>query len=181
MTAMHILDLNKPERRKGFETFLAQSGADVIAPTSQWELLRFTTARGIGIVYTNAKSRITLVGEAKPAFEAYRSQHAYDAGHKVKRPNNRPHGVIRRLLDRDGPACFLCCKDTTPDDRTVEHMIPLAHGGPNNIHNYAIAHRKCNTDAGHKPLIEKIRVREAILAMMRVAQSIDEMLAQEQP
>ena len=177
---MHILELNKTERRKGFETFLAQSGADILTPTSQWELLRFSTSRGIGVVYTNSKSRISLVGEAEPAFEAYRSQHAYDAGHKVKRSNYRPNGVLRRLLERDGPACFLCCKETTPDDRTVDHMIPLAHGGPNNIHNYALAHRKCNADAGHKPLIEKIRAREAILAMLRVAQSIDEMIEQGQ-
>lgn len=160
---MHILELSKPERRKGFETFLSQSGADVLAPTSQWELLRFSTARGVGIVYANSKGRITLVGEAEPAFDAYRSQQAWSAGHKTPRKNNRPNGVIKRLLDRDGPECFLCMKDTTPEDRTIDHMIPLAHGGPNNIHNYALAHKKCNADAGHKPLMEKIRAREAIL------------------
>lgn len=171
---MHILDLSKPERRKGFETFIAQSGADLVAPTSQWELLRFTTARGVGIVYTSAKGRITLVGEAEAAFEAYRSQHAWSAGHKTPRKGYRVNSVHRRLLDRDGPACFLCLVDTTPDDRTIDHMIPLAHGGPNNIHNYALAHRKCNADAGHKPLIEKIRAREAILAERMSAIEIGE-------
>jgi 5-methylcytosine-specific restriction endonuclease McrA len=160
---MNILELTKPERRKGFETFLSQSGADLIAPTSQWELLRFTTARGVGIVYVNAKGRITLTGEAEPAFDAYRKQQGWDAGHKTPRKNNRPNGVMRRLLERDGPACFICLKDTTPDDRTIDHMIPLAHGGPNNVHNYALAHKRCNADAGNKTLMEKIRARETLI------------------
>lgn len=160
---MHILDLNNADKRKGFVTFLSQSGADVLTPTSQWELLRFSTARGVGIVYTNSKGRITLTGEAEEAFDAYRSQREWSAGHKTPRKGYRLNSVHRRLLERDGPACFLCLKETTPDDRTIDHMIPLAHGGPNNIHNYALAHRKCNAEAGNKPLIEKIRAREALL------------------
>ena len=58
-------------------------------------------------------------------------------------------------MARDGDNCFFCRKPLA-GDLTVEHLVALAHGGPNHISNLVCAHAACNHEAGHLSVAEKV-------------------------
>ena len=59
------------------------------------------------------------------------------------------------LLVRDGNACLFCGKPLD-GDITVEHLVAIAHGGPNHVSNLFLAHAACNQAAGHMSAPEKV-------------------------
>lgn len=72
-------------------------------------------------------------------------------------------GVIERLIERDGDCCAYCptkvrknfyTDEFNDDDATVDHVIPKAKGGTNEIGNLALACRRCNHIKGHRDLAE---------------------------
>ena len=63
----------------------------------------------------------------------------------------------RRAIARGKPPCGICEQpiDYTlphldPMAFTIDHVIPLALGGPDDLGNLQAAHRKCNRDKWHK-------------------------------
>jgi hypothetical protein len=72
----------------------------------------------------------------------------------------------RRAIKRNKPPCHLCGQpiDYTlghldPMAYVVDHVVPLARGGPDTLDNKAAAHRKCNRDkSDHMPRTEGRRV-----------------------
>ncbi|AZY49614.1 HNH endonuclease [Bordetella avium] len=144
--------------RPKFLEWLVARGAQVLRPTSEWELVRFDCASGVAIIYSNAKGGTTFTGQALAAWTAFKSNGAWSAGVRTRRVKLSP--VIRTLLERDGDRCFFCHEHTSDDDRSAEHLVPVAHGGPNHISNLVLAHRACNARAGHLSAMEKIRIRD---------------------
>ena len=63
----------------------------------------------------------------------------------------------RRLLERDGAACFFCGQPLG-EDVTLEHLIPLTQGGPDNEANSVLAHYGCNKDAGACNISQKVAI-----------------------
>ena len=62
--------------------------------------------------------------------------------------HDRKH-VIETLRKRDGFFCFICKKPFAHDERpTIDHWIPRAAGGADEMHNYRLAHLACNTKKG---------------------------------
>ena len=59
------------------------------------------------------------------------------------------------LISRDGEDCFFCAR-ALGQDITVEHLVAIAHGGPNHISNLFLAHAACNNEAGHMSAPEKV-------------------------
>lgn len=53
-------------------------------------------------------------------------------------------GYARLLEGRYGSLCFYCGMRIA-DYPSVDHIIPLTHGGWNNIDNFALLHRDCNS------------------------------------
>lgn len=58
---------------------------------------------------------------------------------------------LAKLIERDGGKCQLCGRKVTggqwPGDRlapTVDHIVPLAHGGTHTWNNVQLAHAECN-------------------------------------
>lgn len=52
---------------------------------------------------------------------------------------------IRLIIERDGPDCFLCGEPFTKNQKiTIDHWIPRAAGGTEEIDNLRIAHKICN-------------------------------------
>jgi hypothetical protein len=58
---------------------------------------------------------------------------------------------IHRLIARDGPACYLCGRDTepraqagTPGKATIDHVVPLVNGGRHSLDNVRVACWACN-------------------------------------
>lgn len=48
--------------------------------------------------------------------------------------------------------CFLCDEHLTLAESTIEHIVPVAHGGSDLIKNLAVSHAKCNAKRGTLPI-----------------------------
>lgn len=144
-----------------FKTYVAKAGADILEPTNQYELLRFMSREGIGIVY-EGKRGITFTGAALTAYQFFDNGKQYVASKNYQRWE-RPT-VVAALLERDGGDCFYCGKEMA-DDITVEHILAKAHGGPDSEENLCLAHERCNKDMGSLSVVEKIK---AVLLMRSV-------------
>jgi hypothetical protein len=50
--------------------------------------------------------------------------------------------------------CYLCGEDINPGDSTsLDHIVPLARGGPHIFDNLALTHFSCNSRKGAKPFV----------------------------
>ncbi|MFP5219082.1 MAG: HNH endonuclease [Actinomycetes bacterium] len=65
--------------------------------------------------------------------------------------------TVRRLVERDGPRCWLCGNDVdlaasarAPASPSVDHVVPRARGGGNEPANLRLAHRACNGRRGSR-------------------------------
>lgn len=55
-----------------------------------------------------------------------------------------------QLLWENGKRCAICGrKIKSLDDLTIDHIIPLAEGGKNEIENFQLAHKACNESKGN--------------------------------
>ncbi|KVL18675.1 MULTISPECIES: HNH endonuclease [Burkholderia] len=150
-------------RRAKFEAFLVERGAQILQPTNEWEVLRFKTSHGTSVVYCNARGGITPTGESLKAWDAFekcKPWRASPAPKKRVKGRDRTLPMFNALLRRDGDACFYCGAPTSEEDRSLEHLVARAHGGPDHLSNLVLAHRECNASAGHLSVMEKIRIRE---------------------
>lgn len=141
-----------------FAAALTAAGAEILAPTNAYEVLRFRTRHGVGVIYQNTKGHRTW----NPAAEAARDHLNAKKGSlaPVAVQGRRKDGAtVQRLLERDGDGCFFC-RLPLGDDITVEHLVAVAHGGPNHISNLFLAHASCNQRAGHLSAPEKIALRD---------------------
>ena len=68
----------------------------------------------------------------------------------------------RRILARDGDACWLCGDTMPEDDRTIEHVEALSRGGSNDLANLVLTHAACNVALGSLPVAGKMAMRKAV-------------------
>lgn len=66
--------------------------------------------------------------------------------------------TLQRLIARDGPMCAICGKPTdyaahhlTDEYPSIDHVVPLSHGGDHSWTNIRVAHRGCNSFRGDRP------------------------------
>lgn len=147
--------------------FVAARGAEILEPTNEWELLRFSTEQGVGIVYRNAKGNVSYTGEAMPAFKAMAAGLPWRAGPRTGR--GKPSVKVRSVRKRDGDLCFFCQGVVSDEEASVEHLVPAAHHGPNHISNLFLAHVRCNQRANHLSAPEKVAIH--VEAKVRLALS----------
>jgi hypothetical protein len=139
-----------------FEGFLTARGAEVFAPTNEYELIRFRSGNVTSIVYTTKHGNITFFGESKTAWLAFKNSTPWRAETPLKKRGSTP--AIATLRKRDGDLCFYCLQVVEQKDESEEHLLSITHGGNNHIANKVLTHRLCNTMAGHLSLAEKIRI-----------------------
>ena len=73
--------------------------------------------------------------------------------------------VEAKLRKRDGDLCFFCGLPFTEENPpTLEHLLSIAHGGNNHLSNLVLAHGECNMKADSMPVIEKVKLRDAMRA-----------------
>src|SRR5687767_4002721 len=130
----------KPAALATFEKRLKAAGAEILGPTNPYEVLRFRTSKGVGVIYTGRR------GETWNA-EALAARDHLDAGKGSLAPvavrgRRNDRSTVATLLKRDGDACFFCGIDLG-GDITVEHLVAVPHGGPNHISNLYLAHALC--------------------------------------
>lgn len=143
-----------------FEQFVIDRGGEVLAPTSEWELVRFKANGLTAIIYRKSTEQVTFSGGAKTAFDAFLRQKPWSAGNKTKRKKGKQSVVIQSLIKRDGRQCFYCGLETSDEDASVEHVVPLNAGGTDHMANKVLAHQRCNSEAGHLNVLEKVNLRE---------------------
>lgn len=145
---------------KVFADWLTARGAQVLQPTNEWEVCRFITNKGTSIIYRKKCGTLTFVGEAAKAYDAFLHSKEWRAAPATKR-KAKSSPAIRTIRERDGDGCFFCHELVEVEDESVEHLVPITHGGPDHIANMVLAHKKpCNEKAGHLSVMEKIRLRE---------------------
>ncbi len=68
--------------------------------------------------------------------------------------------IINRveIFVRDSQHCHICRKKVKPKDRSLDHLIPLIHGGSHTSLNVALAHRRCNSARGPGRLPAQLRL-----------------------
>lgn len=144
------------------------NGCEAQALTNTYELVRIRVKGGVAIVYRKECGKQTWNPLAIRLREAMVGGGGFPADLRlVERtdynPNKRQRSVIHQtLIKRDGEGCFFCFEEK-PDDMTIEHLVPRAHGGPDHLSNKFRACCPCNMKAGHLSAPEKIRIREASL------------------
>lgn len=147
---------------EAFKARLVAAGGELLAvsPGNPYEVLRFRTKYGVGVVYAGRRGE-TWNREALAAKEHLADNLGSLARVRVVKARNTPHERLQ-LRKRDGDLCFFCL-EPLGDDETSEHLVPRAHGGPNHQSNKFLAHSSCNSNAGHLSAPEKIRIREEAL------------------
>ncbi len=78
------------------------------------------------------------------------------------RQHSAPYEVVNRLevFERDGWRCKLCgdpvdrgAKPRSPMSATLDHVVPVALGGPHTAANVQCAHFRCNVRKGARPKV----------------------------
>lgn len=54
--------------------------------------------------------------------------------------------LVEQLKSRDGDSCFICKQPFIDEAPTIDHWIPKAAKGSDEIENLRLTHRKCNTE-----------------------------------
>jgi hypothetical protein len=152
-------------RRLEFEAWLIAAGAEILRPTNEWEVLRIRANAEVSVAYRNKLGTLSVVGSMiNAAYSAWRMGKPWSGADKKPRPKSgRRRRYVTELLLRDGPLCFYCPTDVS-EEATIEHMVPVAHGGPSHLSNLVLACVPCNRDAGHLSVAEKVRRRDAMRA-----------------
>lgn len=145
-----------PRFSESFLDELKKLGAEILATTNPWEIARFKTIYGVGVIYQNKRGVETWSAEAKKAYQHVMS-HQGRIGHIKPKGRRTNRTSMLALKERDGWECFFSGLDLE-DDCTIEHLVPIAHGGPNHISNLVLAHAECNQAAGHASGAEKLKL-----------------------
>ncbi|WP_159791978.1 HNH endonuclease [Puerhibacterium puerhi] len=62
---------------------------------------------------------------------------------------------LRLAVERDGPRCVWCGRAFAPlVPPTRDHLVPRARGGPSWLENEVPACRRCNSERGHRGVVE---------------------------
>ena len=140
-----------------FTEWLRQQGAEVLAPTNPYELVRFRARSAVHVVYTGRRG-ISMGKFARDCFDVFNRGGSVNMGLTA---TQRSYAIKHKaaLLERDGDGCFFCLKAMPSDDMTIEHLVPVHKGGPDHQDNMALAHAACNQAAGNLPLRRKIDIR----------------------
>ncbi|GAA0623524.1 HNH endonuclease [Thalassospira tepidiphila] len=153
--------------RDRFVAWLEARGSQIHATTNDYELIRFTTFRGMGVIYRNKKDWVSSASNgAAQALSAFLDGSEWRAQTKPSRGNRKRHGLIMSLIERDGETCAFCGGGLTVETATIEHFVPITQGGPNKLSNMMLAHEACNQKAGHLD----VRAKLELAISMRKAQ-----------
>jgi hypothetical protein len=64
--------------------------------------------------------------------------------------------TLDEIYARDHGVCYLCGKDVTKQNWSMDHVIPVVLGGPHTRANVRLAHRSCNSRKRHQLLPEGV-------------------------
>lgn len=140
-----------------FKKWLRDRGSEINAPTNPYEILRFTTPNGIGLIYKNKSGRVSSMNAAaQTAVEAFNTSGSWRVGFATKRIYISPQR--KALIARDGDKCIYCeCIFNHEVQPRIEHVVPVTAGGPNHLSNLALSCESCDKLVGTMSAAEKIK------------------------
>lgn len=143
------------KKKPGFTERLMAAGGELLGPTNPYEVMRFRTIYGVGVVYKGRRGE-TWNAEAIKARDHIEQSRRGSLAPVTVKGRRTDKGTVEALLIRDGEDCFFCGQPLD-GDVTVEHLVAVAHGGPNHISNLFLAHAECNQKAGHLAAPHKVK------------------------
>lgn len=149
------------KKLKQFESWLTSQGCEILPQTNEWEVIRFRSKLGTGVVYQKASGLLSVSSAfVTEAFECFVAQKKWAGKGK---PTKRSGGskAKRQLIDRDGLECFYCRETFNAGELTQEHLVSIVQGGPDRMENKVLACKPCNQEAGHLPVIDKVKLRDS--------------------
>lgn len=161
--------LSRTSHRSKFAQWLEYNGAEIhMTNPKKGELLVFAWFREgretqtVSRVWLTHQEEIVFSPEIVHLIVACQKNHMLQLG-GAKRRKTVSNAKISALISRDGHACIYCGK-TAEQARvlTIEHFIPISHGGTNHLDNMAFACKPCNMRVGNLSIAEKIKIRDQI-------------------
>jgi len=146
---------------KKLDAWLRACGCEILPLTNEYEVLRFKSPTGVGVIYHGKKGYSVNHTDTQHAINCFLKGKSWSG--KVK-PTKRINGskLKKQAVDRDGCACFYCNEFLESKEMTLEHLVSINQGGKNSHSNTVIACYECNKKAGHLTLVEKIKLRDSI-------------------
>lgn len=144
-----------------FKRWLSDRGAEVLAPTNDYEIIRFKTGKGTAIVYRRKEENypVTFTGDAQQAwFEYIKPNGSQWRAIPATKRKSHDNTIYQTLRQRDGDGCFYCAQYMQESEATIEHLVAITHGGPQHISNKFLAHSECNSKAGNLSVVQKIQI-----------------------
>lgn len=112
-------------------------------------------------------SEISALEWAIPLLEMYvKDKFGVDPNRDVVLYRHERQILINELKKRDGRICYLCGKQMTNSQMTLDHVLPLSRGGKNEIFNLRITHEICNVKKGNLTLrdfVDKVNAGSIVL------------------
>jgi hypothetical protein len=144
--------------------WVTEHGGEVIPTLGSYEITRFRGAGVCHVIYAGKKGISFSSNDAKMIYRAYKRNEDVRLADKGVVQTRAARMRIAEVIRRDGAICFFCLGAFSDDDpATIEHVVPRAHGGPNHMSNYVVAHLSCNRDAGILSASEKYKIREGAI------------------
>lgn len=142
-----------------FKDWLRAHGCEIQELSNEYELVRFKSNIGVGVLYAGQKGLSANVPFVADAISLFIGGLQWKAG-KVTATKRSPSPKRKKeLLLRDGDRCFYC-GEQLKSDITEEHLVSVSQRGYNRLDNIVLAHFKCNELASHRSLVEKIQLRD---------------------
>ena len=152
-----------------FKKFLVNCGGQLLHETSEYEVIRLQTDKGVEILYRKQSGLLTWPKELVKAYMAYKSggKVKWRASTKKKVSRKRGYVILQTIFKRDGKKCWFCDQPLTLETATVEHLLNVSNGGNNHLNNLTVACSPCNQKARNMCITAKVALREKILAATR--------------
>lgn len=134
-----------------------------MAPTNPYEVVRVDTAEGVLVAYRNKRGIETWPEGIDRLRSLYLEGKDVPLSPSQKKRVRMRH-EIETLAERDGLECWFCGYSfLSADSRevTIEHLVSVAHGGPNHLSNLVLACQPCNQEASTLHVAGKVLVRDA--------------------
>tara|TARA_R110002110_G_scaffold82712_3_gene215117 strand:+ start:4772 stop:5248 length:477 start_codon:yes stop_codon:yes gene_type:complete len=152
-----VSDIKKIKSLK-FSEYLDLIGVEYLDTTNDWEVARFIANNIVCVVYRNKKGVFSFSNE-----KAEKVYNSWINGKRINIQDLKRRSLSQefkqKLFERDGDKCFYSGKEMTPEEATIEHLIPLSKGGKNNIDNLVLCLEEENQKMADKALIEKINYK----------------------
>lgn len=148
---------SKPVKFKNFDQYLDAIGADKIETKSCWEIARFRANNEVCVVYEGKRGASFSNPLAEKIYKSFLEKKLINI--QSEKRQSLAAKFKLKIYERDGNKCFYSNKEMTIEEATIEHLIPLARGGKNNMDNLVLCLKEENLKMADKLLIEKIKYK----------------------